>query len=165
MKTCAKCGQSRSFSEYNKNKNTKDGLQCTCNYCRKEYRLKNKEHIRLKNKEHHKKNAKQKIKRATLWNKEHPDRRRIIIKKDNYKRRYGLSLEDKQALIDNQNGTCAICNKYLNSSDKACVDHCHTSNIVRGILCNTCNSGLGMFKDSQENLKSALKYLKKHQKN
>jgi hypothetical protein len=84
MKTCTKCGQSRLLSDYNKNKIKKDGLQCICNYCRKEYRLKNKEHIQLKNKEyrlknkehiqlknkeHHKKNARQRIEKASKWNK------------------------------------------------------------------------------------------------
>ena len=40
------------------------------------------------------------------------------------------------------------------------VDHCHTSNEVRGILCLKCNMALGNFKDSIENLQNAIKYLK-----
>ena len=104
------------------------------------------------------------ISRASKWNKENPNRRKIIIQKDNYKRRYGLSVEDKQLMIDNQNGLCAICNNPLKSTHDVCVDHCHTTNKVRGILCRKCNLGIGHLNDSLDILKSAIKYLKKHQK-
>jgi len=54
-----------------------------------------------------------------------------------------------------QRGCCKICGKdgYLY------VDHCHAGGHVRGLLCPQCNSGLGMFKDSVENLSAAIRYL------
>ena len=102
--------------------------------------------------------------RASKWNKKNPNKRKIIIQKNNYKKRYGLSVEDKQFMIDKQNGLCAICNNQLKTTHDVCVDHCHITNKVRGILCRKCNLGIGHFNDSLDSLKSALKYLKKHQK-
>lgn len=48
---------------------------------------------------------------------------------------------------------------------KLYIDHCHKTNQVRGLLCFSCNSALGHFKDNVESLKKAIKYLKKWQEN
>lgn len=52
---------------------------------------------------------------------------------------------------------CSICGEV----DNLCVDHCHTSGAIRGVLCRKCNSGLGMFDDDVERLLKATDYLKK----
>lgn len=53
---------------------------------------------------------------------------------------------------------CDICGgKY-----RLGIDHCHQTGIVRGILCSYCNPGLGSFKDREDLLRLAIKYLKKH---
>ncbi|WP_407664890.1 endonuclease domain-containing protein [Micromonospora tarensis] len=39
------------------------------------------------------------------------------------------------------------------------MDHCHTSKDVRGVLCRTCNTGLGMFRDNTALLQAAVRYL------
>ena len=62
-----------------------------------------------------------------------------------------------------QNGRCAICGKHQNKFKKALsVDHCHKKGIIRGLLCNSCNLGLGKFYDNCELLNNAIYYLKKH---
>ena len=63
-----------------------------------------------------------------------------------------------------QAGKCAICGKH-NSDLKRnlAADHCHTTNKVRGLLCSTCNMGLGYFKDSQTLLLEAIAYLNRSQ--
>jgi protein-arginine kinase activator protein McsA len=71
---------------------------------------------------------------------------------------YGISLEDKQSLVVNQGGLCAICETPLT---RAHTDHDHQTNLVRGILCPDCNKGLGLFKDSQRSLSRAIGYLGK----
>ena len=73
---------------------------------------------------------------------------------------YGISIEKYNTLFTAQNGNCAICgvNRAQLSQDLS-VDHCHTSNKVRGLLCASCNSGLGYFKDNHSNLKKAAEYL------
>ena len=50
---------------------------------------------------------------------------------------------------------CMICG----STHKLCIDHCHTTLNVRGILCSKCNTGLGMFNDNVDALVNAIKYL------
>ena len=42
------------------------------------------------------------------------------------------------------------------------VDHCHKTGKIRGLICDSCNVGLGRFKDNIDNLKNAIKYLEKN---
>ena len=85
----------------------------------------------------------------------------------NLKRRYGISLKDKQSMFEAQGKCCSICGKSGESHRGFHVDHCHTQEkidkykCVRGVLCNECNAGLGMFKDNVHNMKKAVEYLEK----
>jgi hypothetical protein len=75
---------------------------------------------------------------------------------------YGLSLEDYNALLLRQNGACAICER---KSDRTlCVDHCHSTRVVRGLLCRTCNLGLGYFRDEAALFRKAIAYLRRAQR-
>jgi len=74
--------------------------------------------------------------------------------------KYNLEPEHKQALLDKQNGCCAICGyKFGQKKGDIKVDHCHTKGHVRGLLCDLCNRGLGYFKDNTNSFKNAIKYL------
>jgi hypothetical protein len=76
------------------------------------------------------------------------------------KHRYNLQPEQKQALVEGQNNSCAICGyEFGQKKGDMKVDHCHTNGNVRGLLCDLCNRGLGYFKDNVDNLKSAINYL------
>ena len=70
-------------------------------------------------------------------------------------------MDDKIKLIDEQNNKCWICRKEFENDKCAYVDHCHQTKKIRGLLCHSCNSGLGYFKDNIENLKQAIEYLSK----
>jgi hypothetical protein len=73
--------------------------------------------------------------------------------------KYGLEPEDKKTLIEKQNNSCAICGyKFGQKEGDMHIDHCHTTNVVRGLLCNSCNTGLGHFRDSPELLNKAAEY-------
>jgi len=76
-----------------------------------------------------------------------------------YKSRYGITLEDYNIMYLSQEGKCDICKESFN---KLVVDHCHINGNVRGLLCNSCNSGLGFFKDNISSLLEASKYLVKN---
>lgn len=78
------------------------------------------------------------------------------------KRFYGLSEEDHRAMLAAQNGRCAICGGTGTKGDPdgLDVDHDHETGVVRGLLCRTCNLGLGMLGDTESSLRRAMKYLK-----
>ena len=76
----------------------------------------------------------------------------------NQKKRFNLSREKLDNMCQAQNNCCKICNKPF-EGQRPCVDHCHTSGVVRGLLCSYCNKGLGHFFDNTENLLNAIKYL------
>lgn len=76
-------------------------------------------------------------------------------KNPDLKRRYGLTIEERAALLEKQGGVCAICF----CDDPTDVDHCHSTGKVRGILCRQCNTALGLFKDDTARLAQAVVYL------
>ena len=70
---------------------------------------------------------------------------------------YGITPEEYDALLEQQNGVCAICKKR--SVERLCVDHDHPTDLIRGLLCRLCNLGLGHFKDDLARLRAAVAYL------
>lgn len=78
------------------------------------------------------------------------------------KYKYNLSKIDYLDFLKAQENKCAICQetfKNTNRYDAPCVDHCHITSKVRGLLCHTCNKSLGGFKDNKELLLKAIVYL------
>jgi hypothetical protein len=79
---------------------------------------------------------------------------------------FGIYLEDYNSMLENQNHLCKICNKAETARSNTgyvkdlAVDHCHKTGKIRGLLCQSCNVGLGHFDDSLDKLESAIKYLK-----
>lgn len=82
-------------------------------------------------------------------------------------KKYNLTPEQYLELVVSQNNLCAICGnpeyKKTPSGDAQplCVDHNHTTNQVRALLCNDCNALLGFAKENKETLSNAINYLKK----
>jgi hypothetical protein len=80
------------------------------------------------------------------------------------KKLYGLTPEDYETMKANQSGGCAICGRTVVGNKRhQClhVDHDHATGKVRGLLCHTCNTGLGAFKDSPDLMAKAADYLKR----
>ena len=75
-------------------------------------------------------------------------------------KKYGLTFEDYKVLFDSQRGVCAIC-KEPQLVGRLCVDHCHTTGVVRGLLCFTCNFLIGQAKDNKTILEAAIRYLER----
>lgn len=73
-------------------------------------------------------------------------------------RRYGITVEQFNAMLVIQKGRCAICGKF-NGSKRLCVDHNHETGKVRGLLCDPCNKVLGFAHDDCSVLTNARKYL------
>lgn len=73
-------------------------------------------------------------------------------------RRYGLTLDDFAQLMREQDGKCAVC-RLPPGKRNFSVDHDHATGRVRGLLCASCNTGLGLFRDDVGNLLAAIKHL------
>ena len=75
-------------------------------------------------------------------------------------RMFGVDEEMYNKMLSDQNHQCAICGVHEDKLGYTlCVDHDHITGDVRGLLCHDCNVGIGRFKDNQETLKNAVKYL------
>jgi hypothetical protein len=71
---------------------------------------------------------------------------------------YGMSPQDYDMLSVRQGGACAICRRQ--PAEGLCVDHCHATGKVRGLLCRTCNSAIGFLRDDETLVAAALAYLR-----
>ena len=72
----------------------------------------------------------------------------------NRKNKYGLSQPEYQEMME-LTPHCPICG----SDDPLVIDHDHSTSEVRGLICDSCNLGLGKFKDNIQSLKNAIAYL------
>lgn len=84
-----------------------------------------------------------------------------------FRRNFGLSLAEYQAMHDAQKGLCAICEQPENGKRGAAlkwlaVDHDHTTKKIRALLCQACNQAIGKMDDSIERLEAAIAYLRRH---
>lgn len=143
MKVCKICQQEKSNEMYPKGAGCKDNLRPECKVCfyesRKNYN---------------------KLNRAKIneWK-----------RKSSIRRKLNISIQDYELMFSSQDGKCRIClTTNPNGEDKNgtkkhfAIDHCHKTNKIRGLLCNTCNTGLGLFNDSVERLTEAIEYLRQN---
>lgn len=72
---------------------------------------------------------------------------------------YGLTPEQYDALLQQQDGVCAICREKCRTGQRLSVDHDHATGRIRGLLCRNCNLGIGHLGDSADRIASALAYL------
>lgn len=140
MKTCTRCGLDKSLEEFSR-KGERRRAQCkACG-----------------------------SKASADWNKSNPERYRVSHnqaqrklnartgRQRTLKYKYGLTQDDYDALVIAQDGLCAICRA---PQESLCVDHCHETGEVRGLLCKLCNCGLGYFRDDPSALQAAIEYLR-----
>lgn len=173
LRICKVCGK-KAFTgedllEFRADKRLLHGRTNTCKTCSSEYdntRYAEKgEHIRATNK--------------IRWNSKTPEQKKEQIARNRAQRVkalggeeeyvlytkdkrlqtvYGITLKDLERRLAVITSKCEICSKDL-TIDTACVDHNHDTGEVRGLLCSACNTALGFFKDSVNNLANAIDYL------
>ena len=73
----------------------------------------------------------------------------------------GIDFKKLEEMMRACGNRCEICGKEPPQSNRLCVDHCHKTNLIRGLLCRACNMGLGSFRDNTEFLQAAIRYLEK----
>lgn len=105
------------------------------------------------------------------WEKRNPEKRRELHERYYAKRRwyllkcnYGITKIEYEDMLKKQDFKCAICKTDKSNHNKGVnllVDHCHTNLNVRGLLCNRCNTAIGMVNDDINILINMIDYLKK----
>lgn len=161
MKECTTCKTSKPLSEfYSRSKKYRKGdlAASTFNECKSCHAIRSNE------------NRKQPGRRAKIseqrkeWRKNNPEWKRILDRKNNLYRGFGITPEQYQAILEMQNGVCAICGKPETAKLRGiiknlAVDHCHTTGKIRGLLCSCCNTAIGLLQDDEEVVSLALNYL------
>lgn len=74
--------------------------------------------------------------------------------------KYNITEADYDAMLAKQDGKCAVCHQPPKKTRRLAVDHNHKTGYVRGLLCFSCNYGIGVFNDDPARLLSASKYLR-----
>ena len=148
-KACSQCRVVKSADEFYRNKaNQTTGLSSACKDCL--YRDK---------REYYKANAERLRRRSQQYRDENPELGRYIRRNSHLRRKYGISVQDYDDMLERQQGACAICEKSAEVVGKLFVDHDHATGLVRGLLCHTCNVGIGALKDSPELMLAAASYI------
>ncbi len=147
-KVCIKCRKKKPLKEFHRAKGYKDGRRSKCRKCISAA-------VKVYNSKPGAKERKRKYRKDFDARPGSQDR----IK--GYRlRAYGLTIESRNQILEDQNGRCAICLDRLSQRD-ACVDHDHETDSIRGILCCYCNWGLGHFKDDPKTMENAAEYIRK----
>lgn len=149
VKTCCHCHQSLPVERFSKRTRSPDGLQSRCKTCVAEgvraWRQANPERDRASNKRYRD-------------SEKGRARSRTYQRGSHFFKRYGITVEQYEAMVVEQEGTCPIC---CTQPEVLVVDHCHETGAVRGLLCGPCNTGIGMLADSPERLRAGALYIEK----
>lgn len=101
------------------------------------------------------------VKRNKARKEKDPEAHKRKMKCNSLKKHYGITLEDYEELLDEQDNRCTICDIHEDELTKSLVvDHDHKTGKVRGLLCLKCNTILGQADDNIGILMNAIKYLK-----
>jgi hypothetical protein len=162
-RSCRRCGETKPIDDFAKGDN--GVLRRVCRECKAEqhrqWRANNTERV----KDWHRKYAQTPERKAA-----HRDRQRHYHYKDpqaqadrNMRKKYGITLEQYQAMLEKQDGVCAVCGEGCKSGRALSVDHNHTTGQLRGLLCGNCNRGIGYLQDDPELIRAALEYILSYQ--
>ena len=157
MKTCTKCGRQLPHESFYPRATNPDGLRQPCKECTarhmKEYRN------RPENLERKRRHSRDYYRRPDV-------RERVLAaskrrrRSDYLRHKFGITQSDISEMAARQGWRCAICLRPFRETPN--VDHDHATGQIRGLLCNSCNLGLGKFKDDPCSLDRAVEYLVEH---
>lgn len=96
------------------------------------------------------------------WHAKNPTKYSEYARKRYLRSEYGLTPAQYQAMVEQQDGKCAICLRAPRGRLPLHVDHSHSDGKIRGLLCSHCNAALGQMRDDVGVLKAAIQYLEQH---
>ena len=183
-KKCTRCKKEKDASHFSTHKSNEDGLQFHCKPCFAEDHLERYSDSKYREEQRVRVAQKRKLpevkqQRAgyaheympkwrennkewvSIYNRTHgqlPETKRSGHV-NMMKNKYMLSEAEFEELLLSQLGCCKICNIPMDNKLLCCIDHCHVTKIVRGLLCHECNKGIARFYDSTVRLQAAIDYL------
>lgn len=148
FKKCSACQTIKPLTEFGKNRTSADGFQYACKPCQ----VKSVTASRRKDPTSHRRSSKN-------WREANTERHAG----NNLRWKYGVAHGTYERLFELQGGKCAICETTDPGArlDRFHLDHCHDTNVVRGLLCSRCNTGIGQLRHSVDLLLKAGDYLLK----
>jgi hypothetical protein len=158
-KRCKDCGQVKPLHDFYRAAGTRDGHRNDCKSC----------NLAAKKRRYDADPAKY-IGMVKRWQQANADRVNANHRKNNARperkralrdgRTFGISADEFDELLEKQGGGCAVCGKRPERVASLHLDHDHETGGVRGILCLSCNQGIGKFRDDPDLLERAASYLR-----
>lgn len=147
-KPCPRCNERKPLSEFPKNKRMFHGINSYCKPCTNA--MQQERRATPEGAQAHRKASKK-------WREENNERHRD----NNARWKYGVDHGTYETMLAAQGGKCAICGTAEPGTrvGRFAIDHCHGTQKVRGLLCASCNNGLGRFRDDPSRLLAAATYL------
>ena len=161
-KICTVCGESKPLADFYKMAGMRDGHRNECKACnlvakRRRYEADPAKYIAMVAR--WQKANPERVRETRRRRNAHPERQRK--QRDSYYRRtYGISADEFDALLEKQDGGCAICGRKPERDPSFHLDHDHLTGEIRGILCLSCNQGVGQFQDDPGLLERAAAYIR-----
>lgn len=132
----------------------------------KRYKQDNNEKITKERKEYKRKNHDKIMKQNKQYKENNKERDRDKIagtrRKNYYRSRYNITVDEYDKIFDDQGGVCLIC-KRPQGNRRLSIDHNHKTGEVRGLLCNNCNAAIGLVNEDQKILTRIKQYLKQYE--
>ncbi len=140
LKICKGCGEEKEETQFVKCTLTASGYRSKCKECNNKYYAK---------------------RRVEKYDKVREYERKFHFAR-RLKHEYNLTEAEYNQMLSDQLHCCAICGVgQWDHKTRFAVDHCHTTGKIRGLLCTSCNLGLGKFKDNLNTLENAIDYIKR----
>ena len=159
MKRCKRCGETKPLEQFYKNKTGKDGLRPECKACsgaqKKAWYRKNREAVIAKVIAWQRANQDRYNARMREYRKTHPEAARA----DHLRRKFDLTLDEYEQMLEQQGGGCAICEDPPNEKISLHIDHDHGTGEIRGLLCVRCNNAIALLRESPDILRRAIRYV------
>jgi hypothetical protein len=103
--------------------------------------------------------------KAAEWRERNRDRARYLDFRKHVVRKYGITMEQYEQFVAEHDNRCAICgSRQSRGHERLCVDHCHDTGEIRGLLCHRCNTAIGLFLSDHSLLEAAAFYLDRHER-
>jgi hypothetical protein len=99
---------------------------------------------------------------AKEWREKNLEKSKFYARRTHIMRKFGLSMDEYNQMLKEQNGVCAICESVCATGNALAVDHNHSTGKIRKLLCKNCNTAIGLLKEDVVVIAKAIEYLKLH---